>query len=200
MIIPSIDLMDGKTVQLQQGRKKIIERNDTFSLAKEFDKYGEIALIDLNAAMNRGSNMEIMEKILKIAECRVGGGIKTWKQARKLISLGAKKIILGSKVFENGELNHDFLENFLSHIDRYRVIIALDNFNGEIVTGGWKKNTGLDILEVIPELECYASEFLVTCVEREGMMKGTNMEMIKKIAKKQKTVLQLQEVCTPLRR
>ncbi len=108
MIIPSIDLMKGKAVQLVQGKNKKLEREDIFELAKEFNKYGEIAVIDLDAALRNGNNIDIIKSLLKIADCRVGGGINDINKAKELISLGAKKIINGSKAFENDKINNKF--------------------------------------------------------------------------------------------
>ncbi len=178
MIIPSIDLKEGKAVQLQQGRKKMLEREDVFSLAREFDRYGEIAVIDLDAAMNKGDNAETVKKILRIGDCRVGGGVRTPEHARELISLGAKKIIVGSKAFDSGRINDGFLEALVSAVGRDRVIIAIDALHREIVTDAWRHTTGLDLLETVSHLETYAAEFLFTCVEREGTMKGTDMDVV----------------------
>ncbi len=182
MVISSIDLMNGKAVQLRQGKEKILENDHPAQLAREFDIYGETAVIDLDAAMGRGNNHETIKQILKIADCRVGGGIRNVGRAKELISLGARKIIIGSKAFENDLVNHHFLQDLVSKIGREHVIIAIDAYYGEIVTKGWQHKTGLDLLTTVNEIEKYASEFLFTCVEREGTLKGIDMEMVKALA------------------
>ena len=108
MIIPSIDLMNGKAVQLIQGKEKKLERADVIDLAKQFNKYSEIAVIDLDAAFGNHNNLELIKSILKIADCRVGGGLRTLKQIKELISYGANKVIIGSIAFENDRINHEF--------------------------------------------------------------------------------------------
>ncbi len=181
MIIPSIDLMNGKAVQLKQGKDKILERDNPIELAQEFNKYNEIAVIDLDAAMEKGSNSEIIRKICSIADCRIGGGIKDVDRAKELISWGASKIIIGSKAYESDHINHDFLKKVNSAIGTQRIIIAIDAYQGEIVTRAWKHRTGLKLFDMIKELEAYASEFLFTCVEKEGGLGGTDLEIIQKL-------------------
>ena len=181
MVIPSIDFMDGKAVQLKQGREKVLERDDALALAKKFNMFNEVAVIDLDAALSNGDNEDIIRKVCNIAECRVGGGIRTVDKAKKVISWGASKVIIGTKAFENDKINHSFLAELESTVGRNRIIIAIDSIGHEIVTKGWKHKTGLDLFEVIQEIEAHASEFLFTCVEKEGMMQGTDIDTIKKL-------------------
>jgi phosphoribosyl-ATP pyrophosphohydrolase/phosphoribosyl-AMP cyclohydrolase len=183
MIIPSIDLMNGKAVQLRQGKEKVLERDDPIDLAREFNKYNEIAVIDLDAAMRKGNNDIMIRQICSIADCRVGGGIRNVDRAKELISWGASKIILGSKAFENDQISHQFLSSLNSAISNQHIIIAIDAFEGEIVTQAWQHRTGLKLFEVVRELEKYASEFLYTCVEKEGGLKGTDLDTIKQLRK-----------------
>ena len=189
MIIPSIDLMDGKAVQLKQGKEKILERDNPVELAKEFNKFGEIAVIDLDAALGNGNNIDIIRDICRVTDCRVGGGVRDIKKAKEIISLGASKVIIGTKAFENDTVNHEFLQSLAETVGKQQVIIAIDAFNGEIVTKGWKHKTGLDLFGVIDELEKYASEYLFTCVEKEGGMQGTDMPTIEKLRKSTKNKL-----------
>ncbi len=184
MVIASIDLMDGKAVQLKQGAEKTLEVENPLELAKKFDRFGEVAVIDLDAALGKGDNREMIRQILKIAECRVGGGIRTVAQAKEWISLGARKVIIGSKAFENDAVNYHFLQELADAVSPQHLIIAIDAREGEIVTQGWTHHTGLDVLETTPKLERYCGEFLFTCVEREGMMQGSDHDLIKKLLEK----------------
>ena len=171
MIIPSIDLMDGKAVQLRQGKEKILERENVFELAKEFSKYGEIAVIDLDAAMGKGNNLELIKKICKIAPCRVGGGIMTIEKAREILDFGANKIIIGTKA------NPDFLKQ----LPKEKTIAAIDTKDGYVVNRGWANKTKKTPEEAIKELEHYCSEFLFTNVNKEGLMQGFDLDKVKKL-------------------
>ncbi|MDR0443853.1 MAG: phosphoribosyl-ATP diphosphatase [Treponema sp.] len=188
MVIASIDIQGGKVVQLKQGEELVLQRDNALELAAEFDRYGEVAVIDLNAAMGKGTNIEMIKPILRKAECRVGGGIRTPEQAKELVSLGARKIIIGSGAFRDsakktGEfaVNVPFLEAMAKKIGRERLIVAVDARNGEIVVDGWKTPTGLDLIKSAKAVEPYASELLFTCVEREGTMSGVNIEPVRKL-------------------
>jgi phosphoribosyl-ATP pyrophosphohydrolase/phosphoribosyl-AMP cyclohydrolase len=184
MVISSIDIQNGKVVQLKQGAELVLERDNAMELAAEFDRYGEVAVIDLDAAMGKGSNIEMIKPLLRKAECRVGGGIKTPEQAKELVSLGARKIIVGSGAFRSdGEFkpNIPFLKSMAEKIGRERLIVAIDARDCEIVVDGWKTRTGLDLFETAKAVEPYASELLFTCVEREGGMAGTNLDVVRKL-------------------
>ena len=179
MIIPSIDLMDGKAVQLRQGKEKVLERKNVLGLAKEFSKYGEIAVIDLDAAMGKGSNLELIKKICKIADCRVGGGIRTIEKANELLQAGAKKAIIGTKA----------TPEFLKHLPKDRVIAAVDTKEGYVVTKGWTNKTKEKPEELIKKLEPYCSGFLFTNVDKEGLMQGIDFGIVKKLRKLTKNSL-----------
>ncbi|OGC92928.1 MAG: phosphoribosyl-ATP diphosphatase [candidate division Zixibacteria bacterium RBG_16_53_22] len=178
MIIPSIDLSRGIAVQLRQGRDKVLEDERPVVLASEFSRYGEIALIDLDAAMSTGDNDRLVKEICRKVECRVGGGLRTIERAAEVLSFGAERIIIGTMAFTDKGVNHDFLRSLQRVAGRERVIIALDTRAGKIVTRGWRFATGLMIDEVLDELEPYTSEYLFTCVDREGLMKGADQEAI----------------------
>ncbi len=184
MVISSIDLMDGKVVQLKQGREKILEFANALNIAKEFNKYNEVAVIDLDAAMGRGDNLNIIKELLKVADCRVGGGIRTIAKAKELIDSGANKIIIGSKAFEKKQINHKFLSSLHDEIGKDRIIIALDTFNGEIVVEGWREPIGIALFDIIRGFESYTNEFLFTFVETEGTLQGIDIEKVRMIREK----------------
>jgi phosphoribosyl-AMP cyclohydrolase / phosphoribosyl-ATP pyrophosphohydrolase len=193
MVIASIDIKDGKVVQLRQGRDLVLERDDAEALAADFDRYGEVAIIDLDAALGSGSNEELVKTLLRKCDCRVGGGIRTVERAAELVSLGAKKVIVGSVAFRDpakkgagaagGEfaVQTDFLAKLAAKIGRDRVIVAVDAREGKIVVDGWKTETGLDLYEAAKAVEPYAIELLFTCTEREGTMTGIDLGQVKKL-------------------
>jgi phosphoribosyl-ATP pyrophosphohydrolase/phosphoribosyl-AMP cyclohydrolase len=183
MVIASIDIQNGKVVQLKQGEELILQRDNAGELAAEFDRYGEVAVIDLDAAMGKGSNLEMIKPLLRKAECRLGGGIRTPAQAKELVSLGARKIIVGSSAFRDSSgkfgVNIPFLEAMSKKIGRERLIVAVDARGGEIVVDGWKTPTGLDLFEAAKGVEPFAGELLFTCVEREGTMTGIDLAPVR---------------------
>ncbi|MBW2975575.1 1-(5-phosphoribosyl)-5-[(5-phosphoribosylamino)methylideneamino] imidazole-4-carboxamide isomerase [Candidatus Woesearchaeota archaeon] len=182
MIFPSIDLMDGKVVQLVQGRReqKKIEKDDILGTARGFSKY-TIQLIDLDAAMGKGDNLRTIKRLCSQFRCRVGGGIRTFERAREIVKAGAKKIIIGSAAFKDGEANAQFLKELDRFIGRDKIIIAIDSREGKIVVKGWKESTNINTLDIIKGLEPYCSEFLYTYVDKEGMMEGTDFSMLRKL-------------------
>jgi phosphoribosyl-ATP pyrophosphohydrolase/phosphoribosyl-AMP cyclohydrolase len=166
MIIPSIDLMSGSTVQLVQGREKKLDAGDPRPIARRFGTVGEIAVIDLDAALGKGSNGALIRDLLPIADCRVGGGIRDIDTARRWLDAGAARIILGTAA----------TPELLRQLPRERTIAALDAYDGEIVTHGWRTRTGASIAERMRELRELVSGFLVTFVETEGTMGGFSID------------------------
>jgi len=168
MIIPSIDLMGGQTVQLVGGKEHALDAGDPVPIARRFGRVGEIAVIDLDAALGQGSNRALVEATCRLARCRVGGGIRDEATARHFLDAGASKIILGTAA----------RPELLSKLPRERVIVALDAVDGEVVVEGWRTKTGATIAERMRELRDLAGGFLVTFVEREGRMQGTALERV----------------------
>jgi phosphoribosylformimino-5-aminoimidazole carboxamide ribotide isomerase len=177
MIIPCIDLQDGKAVQLVRGRKRALAVDDVLGLLDRFRDYPILHVIDLDAAMRKGSNARWIKKLCRGAhrKIRVGGGIRTAARAEKILSWGAEKVIVGSAAFKNGEIARGFLRELAARVGRKRVIIALDTEGGRIVVRGWREKLKLRPGDVIPELEPYCSEFFSTFVDNEGTMKGTDL-------------------------
>ena len=166
MIIPSIDIEGGETVQLVGGKERVLSAGDPGPLARRFGRTGDVAVIDLDAARGRGSNRALIAPLLELAPCRVGGGIRDFDAAAAWLDAGARQIIIGTAA----------ALPLLRRLPRDRVIAALDGIDGEIVVEGWQTRTGMPVLERMVELRDHVSGFLVTFVEREGRMQGIDLE------------------------
>ena len=171
MIVPSIDLKGGQVVQLIGGEQPAIEAGDPLPIAERFALAGEIAVIDLDAALGTGTNAALIEPILRRFPARVGGGVRDVETALKWLDLGAAKVILGTKA----------VPEILAQLPRERVIAALDAKNGEVVVEGWTARTGQDVLGRIAALKDHVGGFLVTFVELEGRLGGTDLERARAI-------------------
>lgn len=183
MIIPCIDLQGGKAVQLVRGRRLALSVEDVLGLLDRFRDYPILHVIDLDAAMRKGTNSRWIKRLCGRAKMkvRVGGGIRSAARAERILSWGAEKIIVGSAAFEDGKVSHAFLREFASRVGRKRVIVALDTHGGRIVVRGWRERLKLRPEDVIPELEPYCSEFLSTFVDNEGTMQGTDLAWYRKL-------------------
>jgi phosphoribosylformimino-5-aminoimidazole carboxamide ribotide isomerase len=183
MIIPCIDLQDGKAVQLVRGRRRALAVDDVLGLLDRFRDYPILHVIDLDAAMGRGSNARWIKRLCRQAnrKVRVGGGIRTVARASRILSWGAEKIIVGSAAFRDGKVDRRFLGRLARRVGKKRVIVALDTESGRIVVRGWRERLKLRPEDVIPELEPYCSGFLSTFVDNEGTMKGTDLAWFRKL-------------------
>lgn len=171
MIIPSIDLQGGNAVQLIGGEEKALDAGDPRPLATRYGRVGEIAVIDLDAALGHGDNQSTIDDLIRMTPCRVGGGIRSVEAAIRWLDRGAAKIILGTAA----------RPEILTQLPPERVIVALDAKHGEVVVEGWQKATGRGVIERIRELRGLAKNFMVTFVEREGRLGGTDLEFAKEI-------------------
>lgn len=190
MIIPCIDLMDGKVVQLRQGREKVLEGSSPEETLRMFSGFPEIQVIDLDAAMGRGSNSEILEDIAGRSRIRAGGGVRTPERAAELVEQGAYRVIVGTAAFSADGPDVNLLRAIADKVGPERIMIALDSKGGQIVVKGWQAATRCTAADVLPELEPFCSAFLCTYVDKEGMMQGTDLpwfQSLRKITQKQIT-------------
>ncbi|MEB3244998.1 MAG: bifunctional phosphoribosyl-AMP cyclohydrolase/phosphoribosyl-ATP diphosphatase HisIE [Vampirovibrionales bacterium] len=176
MIIPSIDLMNGEAVQLKQGKEKVLTASESpAALLSKFNRYGQVAVIDLDAAITKKNeppkdNIALIKQLCSQAEIRVGGGIRTVERGKAYLRAGAAKIIIGTSAEPE----------FLMHFPPERVIVALDHLKtGEIVDSGWTRETGDTLNDRAERLAPYCSGFLLTFVDDEGTMSGMATDAVK---------------------
>jgi phosphoribosylformimino-5-aminoimidazole carboxamide ribotide isomerase len=181
MIIPCIDLMNGKVVQLVQGREKALEADPPLEMLRRFAAFPEIQVIDLDAAQGKGSNDAIVELLAARAVTRVGGGVRNVERAESLIRQGASKVIVGTAAFRTDGVNTAFLSDLAGRVGQDRVLIALDSKEGRIVVRGWLEATRLAAEDVLPQLEPYCAGFLCTYVDNEGTLQGTDLDWFRRL-------------------
>jgi phosphoribosylformimino-5-aminoimidazole carboxamide ribotide isomerase len=176
VIIPCIDLMGGKVVQLVQGREKALEAEGPLQMLEKFKAFPQIQVIDLDAAMGQGSNDDLVELVASRALTRVGGGVRSPDRAQRLIQQGAHRVIVGTAAFDR-----PLLEQISHSIGPERLIIALDSKAGKVVVKGWQESTEFTAEQIISQLEPYCSGFLCTFVDKEGMLQGTDLDWFRRL-------------------
>jgi len=181
MIIPCIDLMDRKVVQLVQGREKELEGDEPLVMLERFKAFPQIQVIDLDAAIGRGANDDLVELLANHATIRAGGGVRTVERAQSLLSQGAFRVIVGTAAFSASGPNREFLESLASAIGPEKILLALDSKEGRIVVKGWREATNFTAEEVVQQLEPYCGGFLCTYVDKEGMLQGTDLAWFRRL-------------------
>ncbi|MGA7927391.1 MAG: HisA/HisF-related TIM barrel protein [Candidatus Sulfotelmatobacter sp.] len=183
MLIPSIDLMGGKIVQLVQGEKKALEFEDFDYWIERFSKYPLVQVIDLDAARRAGDNRLIVNQIVQHLNCQVGGGIRSLETAREILQAGARRVILGSSLLEDGKINTQFAATMANALGAAALVFALDSRGGRVAIDGWRKETAVTAFDMIRELEPFCETFLYTHIDTEGLMGGIPMETVCAIRK-----------------
>ncbi len=178
MLIPSIDLKGGQVVQLIQGEQPALATDDIELWISRFKGFPHVQLIDLDAAMDTGTNDSLLRRVASVLPCRVGGGIRTIDRAREVLEYGAEAVIIGSSLFKKGKPNIDFATTLASTIGRHRIIAAVDSKGGRVVIKGWTEATSLTAIDAVRALEPFCGEFLYTHVDKEGLMEGTDLDAI----------------------
>ena len=179
MLIPSIDLMGGKIVQLVQGKRKALEFDDFDTWVQRFSKYPLVQLIDLDAAIGTGTNVELVREMARQLPCQVGGGIRSVAAAEAALGAGAQRVIIGSALFAEDELDKGFAEGMAGAVGSSRLVFALDAIGGRVAIQGWRRVTNVSPLQMVQALEPWCDAFLYTNVETEGLLQGFPQEVIR---------------------
>jgi len=172
MLIPSIDLMDGKIVSMVHGEQKALEFDDFEHWIKVFEKYPLVQVVDLDAVFEQGHNHVLVEKLTSRLTCQVGGGIRNAAMAKEALERGAKRVILGSALFREGKVDVDGVKRLMDEVGRQHLVFAVDARAGIVAVSGWKKSTGIAATDAMQQLEPYCTAFLYTHIDTEGMMSG----------------------------
>jgi phosphoribosyl-ATP pyrophosphohydrolase len=165
VIIPSIDISRGRAVQLVEGEALAVEAGNPGPILDRFSVVGEVAVVDIDAARGEGSNEALIAELCTRARVRVGGGIRDLAAARRWLDRGAERVVIGTAA----------TPQLLAALPRHRVVVALDARDGVVLSHGWRRSTGRDLIARIGELRPLCGGFLVTFVEREGHMAGTDL-------------------------
>ena len=181
MLIPSIDLIGGKIVQLVQGEKKKLEFDNFDYWIERFSKYPIVQLIDLDAARGAGDNRLLVKQIVGQLNCQVGGGIRTLETAQELLKMGARKVIIGSALLAEGRINQEQARALADKLSKAALMFALDSRGGRVAIHGWRQQTAVTAFDMIRELEPFCGSFLYTHIDTEGLMGGIPMETVQAI-------------------
>jgi len=182
LLIPSIDLMGGKIVQLVQGEKKALEFDDFEYWIERFSTFPLVQLIDLDAAMGRSNNRELITMICKRLPCQTGGGIREVARARELLALGASRVILGSALLKDGAINTALAARAAETLGTEHLTFAIDSRQGKVAIQGWKESTTVNPKDMVHALDPYCSAFLYTHIDTEGTMTGFPIEVARELA------------------
>lgn len=184
MLIPSIDLLGGRIVQLVQGEKLRLAFDDFDYWIEKFVRFPLVQLIDLDAAMRQGDNSALVAQIARRLPVQAGGGIHTVERAQQVLAAGAQRVILGSALFSaEGTVNTTFAAELAAAVGPERIVAGIDTKNGRIAVKGWKAQVELTPDDAIPALEPYVSAFLYTHVDGEGMLQGFPLDVAARLRK-----------------
>jgi phosphoribosylformimino-5-aminoimidazole carboxamide ribotide isomerase len=181
MLIPSIDLQNGRIVQLIQGETLALATDDIEYWIERFRRFPIVQLIDLDAAKSVGHNHALVRRIAAELPCRVGGGIRTIEQARDLLDAGARQVIVGSRLFRDDVVDVRFAASFADAVGATSFIAAVDSRGGQVLVDGWKRALAIGPVETIRAFEPFCREFLYTHVDTEGLLGGIDLDAVRHI-------------------
>jgi phosphoribosylformimino-5-aminoimidazole carboxamide ribotide isomerase len=181
VLIPSIDLMEGKVVQLVQGSRKALEFDDLQHWIDRFSKYALVQVIDLDAAMGRSDNQNLVRTIARQIPCQVGGGIRSIDSARATLDLGAHRVILGSSLISQGAINVAFARDLSARLGPEKLVFAVDSRGGYVSIKGWQESTLIKAADMIRALDPFCTAFLYTNIDTEGLLQGIPLDIVREL-------------------
>ncbi len=181
MLIPSIDLMGGKIVQLVQGEKKALEFDNFHEWVTRFSSFPLVQVIDLDAAMGRNGNASLVKLFVNNLPCQVGGGIRSIESARRMLEIGARRVILGSTLIHDGHINVGFAEQLATDLGPDKLVFAIDSRGGKVALRGWREITSISPLEMVKALDSFCCAFLYTHIDTEGLMSGLPLGPVREL-------------------
>lgn len=179
MLIPSVDLMGGKVVQLVQGEKKALEFDNFDEWVARFASFPLVQLVDLDAAIGKDGNTSLIEFFLRRLPCQVGGGIHSIERARGMLDLGARRVIFGSALISDGKVNTAFAKLAADELGADKLVFAIDSRGGKIAVRGWREITEITPVRALQALEPFCSAFLYTHIDTEGLMVGIPLNPVR---------------------
>lgn len=181
MLIPSIDLMGGKIVQLVQGKRKALEFEDFDEWIARFSSFPLVQLIDLDAAIGNGNNRDLVREFASHLPCQVGGGIRSVQAAEEMLATGAQRVILGSCLIREGRPDAIFAEQVARATGPDKLVFAIDSKEGRVAIRGWRELTPATPREMITALEPWCAAFLYTHIDTEGLMQGIPINVVREL-------------------
>jgi phosphoribosylformimino-5-aminoimidazole carboxamide ribotide isomerase len=178
MLIPSIDLMGGKIVQLVQGERKALEFEDFEEWIDRFSSFPLIQLIDLDAAIGTGHNRDLVREFTNRLPCQVGGGVRSIQTAQQMLLSGARRVILGSSLIRDGQPDVVFARELADTVGPEKLVFAIDSKEGRVAIRGWRHLTAITPREMIAALDSWCSAFLYTHIDSEGLMQGIPIDTV----------------------
>lgn len=181
MLIPSIDLMGGKIVQLEQGERKVLEFDDFDEWIARFSSFPLVQLVDLDAAFGTGHNRDLVRDFANRLPCQVGGGIRSIQTAEQMLLTGAQRVILGSSLIRDSQPDTVFAEEVARAVGPEKLVFAIDSKQGRVAIRGWRELTPTTPVEMITALEPWCGAFLYTHIDTEGLMQGIPVEAVRQL-------------------
>jgi len=181
VLVPSIDLMGGRVVQLEQGERLVFESADLDGWIARFAGFPLVQLVDVDAAMGRGDNSEIVRVICARLPCQVGGELRSVDRARRTLAMGARRVIVGSALFDAAGVDEDAARAFASAVDPEALVGAIDSRGGQVVVHGWETRLDITPHDAARSLEPFVGTFLYTHVDSEGLLAGVNRDAVRSV-------------------